>query len=144
MCSTHNEGKSVTERFIRTLKNKIYNYMTSLLKNVYIDKLDYIKNKQNNTQYSKIKMKPADVKSSRDIDSSKEINDKDPKFKTGDIVRISIYKNIFAKGYTSNWSEEVFVIKRVKTLSRVHMLPMILMEKKLLEKISANNKSKRV
>ena len=89
-------------------------------------------------------MKPTDVKSSRDIDSSKEINDKDPKFKTGDIVRISIYKNIFAKGYTSSWSEEVFVIKRIKTLCRVHMLPMILMEKKLLEKIIANNKSKRV
>ena len=76
-------------------------------------------------------MKPTDVKSSRDIDSSKEINDKDPILKTGDIVRISIYKNIFAKGYTSNWSEEVFVIKRIKTLCRVHMLPMILMEKKL-------------
>ena len=115
MYSTHNEGKSVVaERFIRTLKNKIYKYMTSISKNVYIDKLDDIVNKYNNTYHSTIKMKPVDVKSSTYIDSSKEINDKDPKFKIGDIVRISKYKNIFAKGYVPNWSEEVFVIKKVK------------------------------
>ena len=115
MYSTHNEGKSVVaERFIRTLKNKIYKYMTSISKNVYIDKLDDIVNKYNNTYHSTIKMKPVDVKSSTYIDSSKEINDKDPKFKIGDIVRISKYKNIFAKGYDPNWSEEVFVIKKVK------------------------------
>ena len=59
-------------------------------------------------------MKPADVKSSTYIDSSKEINNKDPKFKIGDIVRISKYKNIFAKGYVPNWSEDVFVIKKVR------------------------------
>ena len=59
-------------------------------------------------------MKPVDVKWSTYIDSSKEINNKDPKFKIGDIVRISSYKNIFTKGYTPNWSEEVFVIKKVK------------------------------
>ena len=59
-------------------------------------------------------MKPVYVKSSLYIGSSKEINDKDPKFKIGDVVRISKYKNIFAKGYTPNWSEEVFVIKKVK------------------------------
>ena len=59
-------------------------------------------------------MKPVDVKSSPYIDSSKEINDKDPKFKTVDIVEISKYKNIFAKGFAPNWSEEVFVIKKVK------------------------------
>ena len=58
--------------------------------------------------------KTFDVKSSAYIDSSKEINGKDPKFKIGDIVRISKYKNIFAKGYVPNWSEEVFVIKKVK------------------------------
>ena len=56
------------------------------------------------------------MKLSTYIDSSKEINDEDPKFKIADIVRISKYKNIFAKGYVSNWSEEVFVIKRLKTL----------------------------
>ena len=58
-------------------------------------------------------MKPVDVKSNSYIDSSKEINEKDPKFKIGDTVRISNYKNIFAKGCTPNWSEEVFVIKKV-------------------------------
>ena len=59
-------------------------------------------------------MKPIDVKDNTYIDSKKEVNDKDPKFKVGDHVRISKYKNIFAKGYTPNWSEEVFVIKKVK------------------------------
>ena len=113
---THNEEKSViAERFIRTLKRKIYKYMTSISKNMCIDKLDDILNKYNNTYHSTIKMQPVDVKSSTYIDSSKEINDKDPKFKIGDIVRISKYKNIFAKGYVPNWSEEVFVIKKVKS-----------------------------
>ena len=59
-------------------------------------------------------MKPVDVKPSTFIDSSKEINDEDPNIKIADIVRISKYKNIFAKGYVPNWSEEVFVIKKVK------------------------------
>ena len=78
---THNEEKSViAERFIRTLKRKIYKYMTSISKNVCFDKLDDIVNKYNNTYRSKIKMQPADVKSSTYIDSRKEINDKDPKF----------------------------------------------------------------
>ena len=64
MYSTHNEGKFVVvDRFIRTLKNKIYKYMTSVSKNIYIDKLDYIVNKNNNTYHSTIKMKPVDVKS---------------------------------------------------------------------------------
>ena len=115
MYSTNNEGKSViAERFIRTLKNKIYKYMTSISKNVYIDKLDDIVNKYNNTYHRTIKMKPVDVKLSTYIDSSKEINDKDPKFKIGDIVRISKYKIIFTKGCVPNWSEEVFLIKIVK------------------------------
>ena len=115
MFSAHNEGKSVVaERFIRTLKNKIWKYMTSISKNVCIDKLDDIANKYNNTYHSTINMKPFDVKSNTYIDSSKEINNKDPKFKIGDIVRISKYKNIFAKGYVPNWSEEVFVIKKVR------------------------------
>ena len=110
MHSTHNEGKSVfAERFIRTLKNKIYKYMTSISKNVYIDKLDDIVNTYRRT----IKMKPVDVKPSTNIDSSKELNDQDLKFKIGDIFRISKFKNIFAKGYVSSWSEEVFVIKTV-------------------------------
>ena len=114
MYSTHNEGKSVVaERFIRTLKSKLYKYMTSISKNVNIDKLDDIVNKNDKT-YSTIEIKPFNVKSNTCITSSKKINDKDPKFKIGDIFRISKYKNIFVKGYVPNWSEELFVIKRIK------------------------------
>ena len=115
MYSTHNEAKSVVaERFIRTLKSKIYKYMNSISKNVYIDKLDDIVNEYNNTYHTTIKMKPIDVKDGTYINTDKKINNKHPKFKIGDHVRISKYKNIFAKGYTPNWSEEVFVIKKVK------------------------------
>ena len=115
MYSTHNEGKSVVaKRFIRTLKSKIYKYMTSISKNVYIDKLDDIVDEYNNTYHTTIKMKPIDVKDNTYINTSKETNNKDPKFKVGDHVRISKYKNIFAKGYMPNWSEEEFVIKKIK------------------------------
>ena len=88
--------------------------MTSISKNVYIDELDDVVNKYNNTYHRTIKMKPVDVKSNTHIDSSKKINDQDPQFKIGDIVRISKNENIFPKGYVPNWSEEVFVIKKVK------------------------------
>ena len=108
MYSTHNEGKSVVaERFIETLKSKIYKYMISISKNVYVDKLDDIVDEYNNTYHTTIK-------DNTYINADREINNKDPKFKVGDRVRISKYKNIFAKGYTPNWSEEVFVIKKVK------------------------------
>ena len=90
MYSIHNEGKSVAaERFIRTLKTKIYKYMTSISKNVYIDKLDDIVNEYNNTYHRTIKMKLVDVKDNTCIDFKKEVNDKDPKFKVGGHVRIS-------------------------------------------------------
>ena len=88
--------------------------MTLISKNVYIDQLDDIVNKYNKTYHSTIKTKPVDIKPSTYIESSKEINNKDPKFKIGGTVRISQYKNIFAKGYVPNWSDEVFVIKKVK------------------------------
>ena len=88
--------------------------MTLVLKNLYIDKLDDIINKHNNTYHHTIKMKPVDVKSNMYIDSSKEINEKNPKFKTGVTVRISKYKNVFVKRYTPNWSEEDFKIKKAK------------------------------
>ena len=105
----HIEGKSVVvEIFIKILKNKIYKYMTSISKNVYIDKLDDIVNK-----YSIITLS-VDVKPNIYINSSKEIDDEDSEFKIGDNVRISKSKNIFAKGYVPNWSEEVFVITKVK------------------------------
>ena len=92
MCSAHNEGKSVVaERFIRILKNKIYKYMNSILENVYINKLDDIVNKYNNTYHRTTKMKPADVKSSTYFDFNKENNKEGPKFKVGDNVTISKY-----------------------------------------------------
>ena len=115
MYSIYNEGTSViAEQFIRALKNKIYKCMNSVSKNVYIDKLDDIVKKYNNTYHNTIKIKPVDVKSNTSINSSKENNNKDPKFKIGDIARISKYKNIFANGYIPYWSGEVFVIKKVK------------------------------
>ena len=115
MYSAHNEGKSVVaERFIRTLKSKIYKYMTSISKNVYIDILDDIVDEYNNTYHTTIKMKPADVKDNTYINADKELNNKDPKFDVGDRVRTSKYKKNFTKGYMPNWSEEVFVIKKVK------------------------------
>ena len=86
--------------------------MTSISKNVYICKLDDICNKYNNTYHSTIKMKPVDVKPSTYYDSSKDINYQDPKFKIGDIICIPKYKNIFAKSFVPDQSEEVFVIKK--------------------------------
>ena len=83
-------------------------------KNVYIDKLNDIVNEYNNTYHRTIKMKPVGAKDDTYIDSSKEVNDKDSKFQVGDHVRISKYKNIFAKGYTLNCSEEVFAISKTK------------------------------
>ena len=97
--------------------------MTSISKNVYIDKLDDIVDEYNNAYQTTIKMKPIDVKDNTNINTDEEINNKDPKFKVGDRVRISKYKNIFAKGYTSNWSEVVFVIKKVKnTVPRTYVI----------------------
>ena len=92
-------------------------------------------------------MKPADVKSNTYIGSSKEINNEDPEFKIGFIVIKSKNKNIFAKGYTPSWSEEVLWLKKLKVLCHGHMLLMILMEKKLLKlfrKKIVKNESKRV
>ena len=81
---------------------------------MYINKLDDIVDEYNNTYHTTIKMKHIDVKHNTYINTDKETDDKDPKFKVGYRVRISKYKNIFAKGYTPNWPEEVFVIKKVK------------------------------
>ena len=106
MYTTHNQGKfDVPDRFIKALKNKIYKYMTSLSKHVYIDKLDNVVNKYNHTYHNTINMKPSGLKSSLYTDVDKKNNKKDPKFKFGDHVRISKYKNNFAKGYVPNWSE---------------------------------------
>ena len=115
MYSTHNEGKSVVaRRFIRTLKNKIYKYMTAISKNVYFDVLDDIVGEYNNTYQKTIKMKPIDIKNYSFTEYNEESNEKDPKFKINDHVRISRYKNIFAKGYAPNWSEEIFIVNKIK------------------------------
>ena len=107
MYSTYNEGKSVVaERFIRTFLKKI-KHMTAIQQNIYSDVLDDIVDKYNNTVYKKsygwLYAKYNEI-----------AKKKDPKFKVSDIVRISKYKNIFAKGYTLNWSEEVFIINKIK------------------------------
>ena len=108
----HEEKLVVAEKIIKTLKNKIYKHMTTIGKNVYFNVLDDIIDKYNNSFHSSIKMKPKDVKDS--VKYSEESNKKNPKFKVADHVRISKYKNVFAKGYTPNWSEEVFVIRKLQ------------------------------
>ena len=115
MYSTYNEGKSVlAERFIRTLKNKLYKHMTAIGKNVYYDVSDDVVNKYDNTKHSTIKMKPIDV---RDNNTKRvyidEHNEKRSRFKVGDRVRIFKFKNIFAKGYTPNWSKEIFIVDKI-------------------------------
>ena len=113
MYSMYNEGKSVVaERFIRTLKNKFYKHMTATGKNLYCDVLDDVVNKYNNTKHSTIKMKPIDVKNNKRVFID-EHNEKDSRFKVGDRVRISKFKNIFAKGYTPNWSKEIFIVNKI-------------------------------
>ena len=111
MYSPCNKGKSVVaERFVRTLKNKIFKHMTA----VYFDVLNHIVDKYNNTVHKTIKMKPIDVTSDSYAEYNEDSNEKGPKFKVGDYIRISKYENIFAKGYTQNWSEEVFVVSKIK------------------------------
>ena len=115
MYSTYYEGKSVVaERFIRTLKNKIFKHMTTISKNVYIDVLNDLINEYNNTINRTVKMKPIDVTNDSYVEYKEESNKKDPKFKVNDHVRISKYKNIFAKGYVPNWSEEVSIFNVIK------------------------------
>ena len=104
MYSTYNEGKSVvTERFIRTLKNKIFKHITTVSKIAYFDVLD-----------DTIKMKPIDITSDSFVEYNEDSNKNDAKFKVGNQDRISKYKNIFDKGYTPNWSKEVFIISKIK------------------------------
>ena len=115
--STFNDGKSVVpERFIRTLKNKNFKHMTAISKNVYFDVLDDIVNKYNSTIHRTIKVKSIDVTDDSFAEYNEESNKRNPKLKVGDHVRISKYKNIFAKGYAPNWSDEIFVIKKVKSI----------------------------
>ena len=115
MYSTCNERKSVVaETFIGTLKNKIFKHMTVISKNVYFDVLDDVANKYNNTVHRTIKMKHIDVTSDSYFECNEDSNKKGPKFKVGNHVRISKYRNIFAKRYAPNWSKEVFVVSKIK------------------------------
>ena len=117
MYSTHNEGKSVVaERFIKTLKSKIYKHMTSISKNVYIDKLNDTVDKYNNTYHTTIKMKPIYVKDNTYINTDKETNDKDPKFKVGDRVRISKYKTMLLKATPQIGLKKYLLLKKLKIL----------------------------
>ena len=112
--STHNQGKSVVaERFIRTLKNKIFKHIRAISKNIYFDALKEIVNEYNNTIHRTIKIKPIDITSDSYAEYNKISNKKNPKFRVGDHVRISKYKIIFAKEYTPSCSEEVFVINKI-------------------------------
>ena len=112
--STYNEGKSVVaERFIRTLKNKLYKYMTATGKNVYYDVLEDVVNKYNDTKHSTIKMTPIDVGDNNKRVYIDEHNEKDSRFKVGARVRICKFKNIFTKGYTPNLSKEIFFVDKI-------------------------------
>ena len=133
MYSTYNEGKSVVaERFIRTLKNKLYKYMAATGKNVYYDILDDVVNKYNTTKHSTIKMKPIDVGDNNkrvyvdehnEKDTTKSSSSERSRSKVGDRVRISKFKNIFAKGYTPNWSKEIFIVDKINdTVPYTHNL----------------------
>ena len=114
MYSTFNEGKSVVaERFIRKLKNKLYKHMTATGKNVYYDVLDDVVNEYNNTKHNTIKMKPKDVRNDNKSVYIDEHNEESARYNLGDRVRMSNFKNIFGKGYTPDWSREIFIVNKI-------------------------------
>ena len=113
-----------------------YKYMTSISKNAYND----IVNKYDNPYHGTINWKPVDVKSNTYI----EIKDEDPKFKISDIIRISKHENIFGKGYVPNWSEKVFVIKKVKHTVPWAYVISILREKKLWKRFTKRSWKKQI
>ena len=117
------ENSLLLREYIRTLKNKILKQMTAISKNVYFDVLDDIVNKYNNTVHRTIKMKPIDITDDYFAEYTEDFKKKDAKFKVGDHVRIWKHKNIFAKGYAPNWSEEVVVVSGIKnTVSRTYVV----------------------
>ena len=114
MYSTYNEGKSlVAERFIRTIKNKLYKHMAATGKNVYYNILDDVVNEYNNTKHNTVKMTPKDVGYNNKGVYMDGHNKKYSRFKIDDRVRISKFKNIFAKGYTPNSGREIFIINKI-------------------------------
>ena len=115
MYSTYNEGKSVvTERFIKTLENKIFKHMAAISKNVYFDVSGDIVNKYNNTVHKTIKMKPIDVTVDSYAKYNEDFNEKDPKFKVGDHVRISKYKNILLKDALQIGQKKFLLLVKLK------------------------------
>ena len=109
--------------------------MTAVSKNVYFDVLGNIVNKYNNIVHRSIKMKLIDFTSDFYAEYNEDSNVTKPKFEVGDHVRISKYKNIFAKGYTQNWSEEVFVVNRIKnTVPWTYLISDLNIEQKLLKR----------
>ena len=122
MYSTYNEGKSVAvERFIRTLKNKLYKHMTATGKNVYYDVLNDVVN----TKHSTIKVKPIGVGDNNKRMHIDEHNEKDSKFKVGDRVRIIKFKNIFAEEYTPNWSSKIFIVDKIMKQCHIRIISKI-------------------
>ena len=135
--STYNEGKSVVaERFIRTLKNKIFKHMTTISKNVYFNVLDDIVHTYINTVHRTIKMEPIDVTDDSSAEYNEDSNKKDPRFKVGDHVRISKYKNTFAKGYTQ---KNFLLLIKLNIQFLGLMFLTIWMVKKLLEVFMKSN-----
>ena len=110
MYSTYNEGKSVIAERLEHWKARLLNIWQLLTKKIYFDLLDDIVNKYNVPVHKIIKMKPIDVTNGSYAEYNEDFYKKDPQFKVEDHVKVSKYKNIFAKGYTPNWSKEVFVI----------------------------------
>ena len=118
--NTIKENMLLLRDLLKLKKNRIYKHMTAISKNVkvYFNILDDIVDNCNNKYHRTIKTKPLDVKSDSYVENNEEYYKKEPKFKVGDHVRISKYENTFAKGYAPNWSEEVFVISKIKTTVR--------------------------
>ena len=115
MYSTYNEGKSlVAERFIRTSKNKIFKQMTAVSKNNYFDVLDDIVNKYNNTVHRTIKVNHIDVTPESYAEYNEDQIKKILSLKLVILLEFHNTKNIFAKGCTPNWSEEAFVLSKIK------------------------------
>ena len=111
---TMKENLLLLKDLLRTLKNNIFKHMKAISKKFYFDVLDDIVNKYNNTVHRTIKTKSIEVTRDSYAEYNEDFNKKDPKFKVGGNVRISKHKSIFAKGYTPNWSEDIFVINKIK------------------------------
>ena len=146
MYSRYNEGKSVVaERFIiRALKNEISKHMTAVSKNVYFDVLNGIVDKYNSTYHRTIKVKPTDINFDSYAEYNVDFDDTDPKFKVGDHARISKHKNIFAKEYAPNWSEEVFIISKIKNTVPWTYVLSDLNDGKIVGTFYEEDKSKRI